>query len=129
MLPIVNAAFIQLEKDMENIVSGGKCPDGVSNLFISDHPTGRLGINLLDQHRWYLLSKGPHWLMLINYPVKPSIPACKQNFFEKSWYDINPFIEFSRNLNKVFCFSCSLFGSQIGYSEDMWQSEGGIKWN
>ena len=65
--------------------------------------------------------------MLNKYPVKPSIPVYKQNFFEKSWYDINPFIEFSQNLNKVFCFSCSLFGSQIGCSEDMWQSEGGIK--
>ena len=50
-LPIVNAVFIQHEKDMENIVSGGKCPDSVSNLFISDDPTGRLGINLTDQHR------------------------------------------------------------------------------
>ena len=36
---------------MKNIVLGGKCPDGVSNLFISDDPTGRLGINLTDQHQ------------------------------------------------------------------------------
>ena len=51
MLSIVNATFIQHEKDMRNIVSGGKCPDGVSSLVISDDPTRRLGINLTDQHR------------------------------------------------------------------------------
>ena len=128
MLSIVNVTFIQHEKDMRNIVSGGKCLDGVSSLVISDDPTGRLGINLTDQHRWNLLSKGPHRSMLNNCPVKPSMAACKQDCFAKPWYDINPFIEYSQN-NKVFCFARSLFGSEIGCSGDMWQSEGGIKLN
>ena len=129
MLPIINDAFVQHEKNMRDIVSRGKCPDEVSDLFISGDPARRLGINLTDQHRKYLLSKGPQRPMLDSYPVKSSIPARKQNCFTKSWYNIKPFIEYSRNLDKIFCFACSLFGIQIGCSEDMWQNEGVNRWD
>ena len=40
--------------------------------------------------------------MLDSYPVNPSIIARKQSRFTKSWNNINPFIEYSRNLNKIF---------------------------
>ena len=111
---------------MRNIVSGGKCPDGVSNLFINDDPTGRLGINLTDQHTNDIYCrKDP--IGQCSMIILSSIPSRKQNCFAKSWYDINSFIEYSQNLDKVFCFACSLLGSQIDCSEDMWQSEGGIR--
>ena len=77
MLPIINDVFVQHEKDMRDIVSRGKCPDDVSDLFISGNPAGRLGINLANQHKEYLLSKGPQRPMLDSYPVNPSIPAHK----------------------------------------------------
>ena len=67
--------------------------------------------------------------MLNRYPVNPSITARKQNCFIKSWYNINPCIEYSQNLAKVFYFACSLFGSKIGCSEDMWQNEGLNQWD
>ena len=51
MLPIINSMIVQHEKDIWDITSRGKCPVCVSNLFISDDPTGRLGINLIDQRR------------------------------------------------------------------------------
>ena len=34
MLPIINSAIVQHEKGMRDIVSRGKCPDCVSDLFI-----------------------------------------------------------------------------------------------
>ena len=114
---------------MRDIVSRGKCPDDVSDLFLNGDPAGRVGINLTDQHREYLLSKGPQNSMLDSYPVNPSIPALKQNCFTKSWYNINPFIEYSRNLDKIFCVACFLFGSKIGCSENMWQNEGLNRWD
>ena len=94
-MPITNDSFVQHGKDMRDIVPRGKCPD---NLFISE----RRDINLTDQHREYSLSKGPHRPMLDSYPVNPSIIARKQSRFTKSWNNINPFIEYSRNLNKIF---------------------------
>ena len=114
---------------MRDIVPKGKCPDDVSDLFLNGDPAGRVGINLTDQHREYLLSKGPQNSMLDSYPVNPSIPALKQNCFTKSWYNINPFIEYSRNLDKIFCVACFLFGSKIGCSENMWQNEGLNRWD
>ena len=108
---------------MRDIVSRGKCPDDVSDLFLNGDPAGRVGINLTDQHREYLLSKGPQNSMLDSYPVNPSIPALKQNCFTKSWYNINPFIEYSRNLDKIlFCVL------ETGCSKDMWQNEGLNRW-
>ena len=77
MLPIINDSFVQHVKDMRDIVSRGKCPDDVSDLFISGHPAGRLGINFTDQHREYLLSKAPQRPMLDSYPVNSSITASK----------------------------------------------------
>ena len=109
---------------MRDIVSRGKCPDDVNDLFIDGDPAGRVGINLTDQHREYLLSKGPQNSMLDSYPVNPSIPARNRNCFTKSWYNINPFIEYTRNLEKSFCIGYLLFGSEIGCSENMWQNEG-----
>ena len=94
-LPITNDSFVQHGKDMRDIVPRGKCPD---NLFISE----RRDINLTNQHREYSLSKGPHRPMLDSYPVNPSITVRKQSRFTKSWNNINPFIEHSRNLNKIF---------------------------
>ena len=67
--------------------------------------------------------------MLSSYPVNVSIPGRKQNCFTKSWYNISPFIEYSWNLDKIFCFACSLFGSDIVCSEDMWQNEGLNQWD
>ena len=95
---------------------------------MASDPAGRLGINLTDRHREYLLTKGPRSI-LDSYPVNPSIPVCKQNCFTKSWYIINPFIEYSQNLDKIFCFACSLIGSETGCSEDMWQNEGLNQWD
>ena len=92
MLPVINDAFVKHEKDMRDIASRGKRNDGVSNLSISGDPAGRVGINLTDQHREYLQSKGPHRSMVDSYPLNPSIPAHKQNCLIKSWYNINPFI-------------------------------------
>ena len=106
MLPVINDAFEEHEKDMRNIVSREKYYDGVIGLSISGDPAGRLGINLTSQHREYLLWKGPHRPVLNSYPVNPSISALKQNCFTKSWYNINPFIEYSGNRDKVFCFAC-----------------------
>ena len=107
MLPIINVAFVQHEKGMKDIVSRGKYPDDVRDLFISGDPAGRLDINLTDQHREYLLPKEPQDSMLDSYTVNLSIPARKQNCFIKSWYNINPFIEQSRNLDKILYFACS----------------------
>ena len=104
-LPIFNDLFVKHERDIRDIVSKGKCPNDVSNLLCSGNPTGRFGINLTDQRKEYLLSKGPQRSMLDSYPVNPSIPAKKQNCFTKSWYNINQFIEYSRNLDKIFCFA------------------------
>ena len=120
MLPIINSVIVQHEKDIWDIISRGKCPVCVSNLFISDDPTGRLGINLIDQRRQHLLLNGPHGPMLNSNPVNPSISVHKPICFTKSWYNINLFIEYSQNLDKVFCFLCSLFGSKISYCKNMW---------
>ena len=129
MLPVINDAFVKHEKYMRDIVLREKYPDDISNLFISGDPAGRLGINLTDQCREYLLSKGPHRPMLDSYPINPYIPVCKQNCFTKSWYNINPFIESSLNLDKVFCFVCSSFGSEIARSENMCKNECKIETN
>ena len=129
MLPVINDAFVKHEKYMRDIVLREKYPDDISNLFISGDPAGRLGINLTDQCREYLLSKGPHRPMLDSYPINPYIPACKQNCFTKSWYNINPFIESSLNLDKVFWFVCSSFGSEIARSENMCKNECKIETN
>ena len=51
MLPIINFGIVQHEEDIWDIISRGKYPVCVSNLFISDDPTGILGINLIDQGR------------------------------------------------------------------------------
>ena len=61
--------------------------------------------------------------MLDSYLVNPSIAMQKQNCFTKLWYNINPFIEYSQNLEEVFCFKCLLFRSKIGCSEDIRQNE------
>ena len=124
MLPIINDVFVQHEKDLRDIVLRGKCPDDARNLFISGDPAGRRDINLTDQHREYLLSKEPQRLMLDSYPVKPSIPARKQNCFTKSWYNINPFIEYSRNLDKILFYVL-----ETGCSKDMSQNEGLNRWD
>ena len=83
ILPVINDVFVQYEKDMRHIVSRGKPPDDVSDLFIRREPAGRLGISLTDQHREYLLLKGLYRPMLCSCPVNSYILGRNQSFFIK----------------------------------------------
>ena len=128
LLHATEKAMSEHEREMETVVSRGTCPDNVNALFIEGDPAGRRGLDFTDQHREYLIYKGAYQPVVAKYPIN-TISARKQYCFTKSWYTNNPFLQYSTNVEKAFCFACSLFGSETGCAEDTWSSEGVDRWD
>ncbi|CAB4017495.1 Hypothetical predicted protein [Paramuricea clavata] len=98
---------------------------------ISNDPAERIGVQLSEQQKQYLISKGPHQPVLEKYPCNVMISKSKQNSFSAQWYEKFPYLEYSLSLDRAFCFASSLFGdgAGTGSAETNWSSDGVNRWD
>lgn len=66
-------------------------------------------------------------------PCQPVLPFPKNKdgrSFQKTWYENNPWLEYSPSNDAMFCLSCRLFLNEEKYmSRKTWKSEGSTQWN
>ena len=98
---------------------------------ISNDLAKRIGVQLSDQQKQYLISKGPHQPVLQKYPCNNAISKSKQNSFSAQWYQEFSYLEYSPSLDRAFCFACSLCGdgAGTGSSQTNWSSDGVSRWD
>ena len=65
-------------------------------------------------------------------PILESYPSIliwdHQRKFNKKWFQMFPFLEYSISKNKVFCFTCKESSSGLGYNEDVFTKYGYSDW-
>ena len=90
----------------------------------------RKGIQLSEQQKYFLISKGPYQPVLENYPCNNVILKSKQNSLSAKWFEIFPYLEYSPSLDRAYCFACSLFGDGAGSAsaETNWSNDGVNRW-
>jgi hypothetical protein len=93
---------------------------------ISNDPAEGIGVQLSEQQKQYLISKGTHQPVLEKCPFNVVISKSKQNSFSTQWYKEFPYLEYSLPLDRALCFACSLFGdgAGTGSAETNWSSNG-----
>ena len=97
---------------------------------MSNDPAERKGIQLSEQQKNFLISKGPYQPVLENYLCSNVISKSKQNSFSAKWLDTFPYLEYSPSLDRAYCFACSLFGDGAGSAsaETNWSNDGVNRW-
>ena len=74
-----------------------------------------------------LLSDGPTQPDLKSYPTR--LYGTKARAFNKSWYSMHPWLEYSSVCDAVYCFSCRHFGREsFGKSEPAFTRDGFSNW-
>jgi hypothetical protein len=74
-----------------------------------------------------LLSDGPTQPDLKSYPTR--LYGTKARAFNKSWYFMHPWLEYSSVCDAVYCFSCRHFGREsFGKSEPAFKPDGFSNW-
>ena len=106
----------------------------IKSCVMSNDPGGRKGIQLSEQEKNYLITKGPYQPVLENYTCNNTISKSKQNLFSAKWYETFPYLEYSPSLHRAYCFACSLFGDGAGSAstaETNWSSsnDGVNRWD
>ena len=103
----------------------------VESCVISNDPAERKGIQLNEQQKHFLISKGSYQPLLEGYPCNKAISKSKQNSFSSKWYETLLYLEYSPSLDRAFCFACSLFGNNPGssYAETSWSHDGVNRWD
>ena len=72
---------------------------------MSNDPAERKGIQLSEQQKNFLISKGPYQPVLENYLCSNVISKSKQNSFSAKWLDTFPYLEYSPSLDRAYCFA------------------------
>lgn len=96
------------------------------NLTIND-PTVKLPTNRLEFSQ--RINQGPYRPMLKLYPR--TIQGSKQRSFQKSWYEMYSWLEYSPLVDAAFCFPCRCFnGNEIntGQTEKVFTKTGFNSW-
>ena len=98
---------------------------------MSNNPAERKGIQLSEQQKDFLISKGPYQPVLENYPCNNVISKSKQNSFSAKWFETFPYLEYSPSLDRAYFFACSLFGDGAGSAsaETNWSNDGVNRWD
>ena len=105
---------------------------GTESCVISNDTSERRGIQLNEQQKHFLISKGPYQPLLESYPpCNKAISKSKQNLFSSKWYETSPYLEYSPSLDRAFSFACSLFGNNPGSvnAETSWSHYGVNRWD
>ena len=66
---------------------------GTESCVISNEPAERKGIQLNEQQKHFLISKGSYQPLLEGYSCNKSISKSKQNSFSSKWYETLPYLE------------------------------------
>lgn len=102
-------------------------------LFISElnstinDPTVKLLTNRLEFKQ--IINQGPYRPILKLYPR--TLQGSKQRSFQKSWYEIYSWLEYSPKIDAAFCFPCRCFNgnkSNSGQTEKVFSKTGFNSW-
>jgi len=96
------------------------------NTTIND-PTVKLPTNRLEFYQ--RINQGPYRPILKLYPK--TLQGKKQRSFQKSWYEMYSWLEYSPLVDAIFCFSCRCFNGNelnIGQTEKVFTKTGFNSW-
>ena len=122
---------ILIDQLLENVESRD---DYIPDIFNTDykvpHDPGCRPKTLTREQRMYLIKLGQCQPILPSYPKNDAMKAQKGTYcFSPRWYKEYPYIEYSIDTDKAYCFVCKLFsfGNNREKSEEVW-IEGFCNW-